>query len=59
MSLLDKANKRHDKSTSSLALPMVLLKGTHHPSSMEIEARPESLSITSTSGKQSIDTMIP
>jgi len=59
MSLLDKANKKYDKLTSSLALPMVLLKGTHHPSLMEIEAQPENLSITLTSGRQLTDTMIP
>jgi len=59
MLLLDKANKKHEISMSSLALPMVLLKETHHPSSMEIGAQPESLSITLTSGKQLTDTMTP
>jgi len=59
MSLLDKVNRKHETSTSSLALPMVLLKGTHHPSSLEKEAQPESLSITLTSGKQLTNTMTP
>jgi len=58
-SLLDKANKKHDKLTSSPALPMVLLKGTHHPSSLETEAQPESLSTTLISGKQLTNTMTP
>jgi len=52
-------DRKHETSTSSLALPMVLLKGTHHPPSLEIEAQPESLSITSTSGKQLTDTITP
>jgi len=59
MLLLDKADKKHETSTSSLALPMVLLKETHHPSSLEIKAQPESLSTTLTSGKQLTDTMTP
>jgi len=44
---------------SSLAQPMVLLKGTHHPSSLETEAQPENSSITLIFGKQLTDTMIP
>jgi len=57
--LLDKADRKHEISTSLLVLPMVLLKGIHHPSSLEIEAQPESLSITSTSGKQLTEIMTP
>jgi len=38
---------------------MGLLKETHHLSSMEIEARPENLSTTLTSGKQLTDTTTP
>ena len=43
MSLLDKVDRKHKESMSSLTLSMVLLKGTHHPSSLEIGAQPESL----------------
>jgi len=43
MSLLDKADRKHRELTSSLTLPMVLLKGTHHLSLLEIGAQPESL----------------
>jgi len=41
-SLLDKLNRKHKESMSSTTLAMVLLKGTHHPSSLETEAQPGS-----------------
>ena len=54
MLLLAKQDRKHKELTSLLPL-MALLKGTPHPSSMEIGAQPGSSLTTSISGKYSID----